>query len=55
MIRFLLGAAVGILLITNPEVRQITADMLRAAGDALAPAAEDKTLQKRIKNLLGGN
>ena len=52
MIRFLLGAAVGILLITNSEARQITADMLRAAGDALAPAADETTLQERIKRVL---
>ena len=50
MIRFLLGAAVGVVLFTNPEARQITADLLRAAGNAFAPAKDEDTLQDRIKD-----
>ena len=55
MLKVLLGIAIGVFIYATPEARQVTADPLRAAGDALAPAAEDKTLQKRIKNLFGGN
>ena len=44
MLKILLGVGLGFLLFTNPEARQITADLLRATGDALAPAikGEDK-------------
>ena len=52
MLKILVGVGLGFLLFTNPEARQITADLLRAAGDALAPAVEDKTLQNRIKDVL---
>ena len=55
MLKILLGVGLGFLLFTNPEARQITADLLRAAGDALAPAVEDegkKTLQNRINEVL---
>ena len=49
MLKILLGVGIGFLLFTNQEARQITADVLRAAGDALAPAAEDKTFPERVK------
>ena len=55
MIRFLLGAAVGVAVFINPEARQITADLLRAAGDALAPAKDGDTLQDRIKSAVEKN
>lgn len=44
MLRVLLGIAIGVFIYANPEARQITADLLRATGDALAPAikGEDK-------------
>ena len=57
MLKILVGVGLGFLLFTNPEARQITADLLRAAGDALAPAVEDedegrKTLQNQINEVL---
>ena len=55
MLKILLGVGLGFLLFTNPEARQITADLLRATGDALAPAIEGedrKTLQNRIDEVL---
>ena len=49
-----LGVGIGFLLFTNPEARQVTADLLRAAGDAPAPAVENKTLEDRINEVLVG-
>ena len=54
MLKILLGVGIGFVLFTNQEARQITADLLRAAGDALAPAVEDKTLEDRINKVLEG-
>ena len=50
MLKILVGVGLGFLLFTNPDARQITADLLRAAGDALAPAEQGKTLQDRVKD-----
>ena len=53
--KILVGVGLGFLLFTNPEARQMTADLLRAAGDAIAPAVEDesrKTLQNQINEVL---
>ena len=58
MLKILLGVGLGFLLFTNPEARQITADLLRFAADAIAPAVEDedsKTLQNRINGVLKGD
>ena len=55
MLKILVGVGLGFLLFTNPEARQITADVLRAAGDALAPALENKTLEDRINEVLVGD
>ena len=58
MLKILVGVGLGFLLFTNPDARQITADLLRAAGDALAQAVEDedsKTLQNRINEVLKGD
>ena len=52
MLKILVGVGLGILLFTNPGARQITADLLRATGDALAPANEDRTLEDRINEVL---
>ena len=55
VLKILVGVGLGFLLFTNPEAMQITAGLLRAAGDALAPAVEDegrKTLQNRINEVL---
>ena len=42
MLKILLGVGLGFLLFTNQDARQITADVLRATGDAIAPADESK-------------
>ena len=55
MLKVLLGIAIGVFIYANPEARQITADVLRAAGDALAPAVENKTLEDRINKVLVGD
>ena len=58
MLKVLLGIGLGFLLFSNQESRQITADVLRAAGDALAPEVEDedaKTLQNQINEVLNSN
>ena len=54
MLKVLLGVAIGVFIYANPEARQITADLLRAAGDALAPAVEDRTIEDRINEVLVG-
>ena len=51
MIKILVGVALGYALFTQPQARQVTADLLRAAADALAPAVEDKTLKDRINEV----
>jgi hypothetical protein len=53
MLKIIVLAAVGYLIWTNPEARQTTADLLRSAGDALAPESSDqKTLQEQINEVL---
>ena len=54
MLRVLLGVAIGVFIYANPDARQITADLLRATGDALAPAVEDRTIEDRINEVLVG-
>jgi hypothetical protein len=49
VLKILLGIGLGFLLFTNPGARQITADLLRAAGNALAPEQEGKTFEDRVK------
>ena len=41
MLKVLVGVGLGYLLFSNPGARQITADALRAAADALAPEQEE--------------
>ena len=55
VLRVLLGISIGVFIYANPEARQITADLLRATGDALAPALEEKTLEDRINEVLVGD
>ena len=50
MLRLLIGVGLGYLLFTNPGARQITADALRAAADALAPEQEGKAFQDRVQD-----
>lgn len=55
MLKVLVGVVLGYLLFTNPGARQTTADVLRFAADAIAPAVEDesrKTLQNQINEVL---
>ena len=53
MLKILIGVGLGFLLFTNPEARQITGDLLRSAGDAIAPESnEQKTLQEQINQVL---
>ena len=55
VLKILLGVGLGFLLFTNQDARQITADLLRATGDAIAPADEDRTLEDRINEVLAGD
>ena len=41
MLKVLVGVGLGYLLFTNPGARQITADALRAAADALSPEQKE--------------
>ena len=50
MLKILLGVGLGFLLFTNQDARQITADLLRATGDAIAPEKDSKTFQDRVKD-----
>ena len=50
MLKVLVGIGLGYLLFTNPGARQITADALRAAADALAPEQEGKAFQDRVQD-----
>ena len=43
--KILVGVGLGLLIFTNPEARQMSGDLLRSAGDAIAPAKDGKTLQ----------
>ena len=52
MLKILVGVGLRFLLFSSPDARQITADMLRTAADALAPEVEGPTLQEQIKELL---
>ena len=52
MLKILLGVGLGFLLFTNQDARQITAELLRATGDAIAPADEDRALEERINEEL---
>ena len=55
MLKILVGVVLGYLLFTSPGARQTTADVLRFAADALAPAVEDRTLEDRINEVLVGD
>ena len=50
MLKILVGVGLGFLLFTNPEARQITADLLRATANAIAPEQDGKTLQGTVKD-----
>jgi hypothetical protein len=46
MLKILVGIGLGFLLFTNPEARQITAELLRSTADAIALEKDGKTFQK---------
>ena len=50
MLKILVGVGLGFLLFTNPEARQITADLLRATASAIAPEQDDMTFQDSVKD-----
>ena len=50
MLKALIGVGLGFFLFTNPDARQITADLLRTTANALAPEKDGKTFQDRVKN-----
>ena len=50
MLKILVGVGLGFLLCTNPEARQITADLLRSTANAIAPERDGKTFQDRVKD-----
>jgi hypothetical protein len=50
MLKILIIFGLGFLLFTNQEARQITGDLLRSAGDAIAPAKDGKTIQNRLQD-----
>ena len=52
MLKVLLGVVLGFVLFTNEGARQITADALRAAADALAPEKEGKNFQDRVREMV---
>ena len=52
MLKVLVGVALGFVLFTNEGARQITADALRAAADALAPEKEGKNLPDRMRDVV---
>ena len=51
MLKILIGVGLGFLLFTNPEAQQITGDLLRAAGDAIAPKRMEEPLRTEWKKL----
>ena len=50
MLKILVGVGFGFLLLTNPEARQITADLLRSTANAIPPEKDGKTFQDRVKD-----
>ena len=50
MLKILLGVGLGVLLFTNPEARQVTADLLRSTANVIAPEKDGKTFQDRVKD-----
>ena len=50
VLKILVGVGLGFLLFTNPEARQITADLLRSTANAIAPEQDGKTFQDRVKD-----
>ena len=52
MMKILIGVGLGFLLFTNPKAPQITGDLLRSVGDAIAPQKDGRTFEDRVKEAL---
>ena len=52
VLKILVGVGLGFFLFSNPDARQVIADVMRATADALAPAKKDQTLQERISDAI---
>ena len=50
MLKILVGIGLGFFLFTNPDARQITADLLRATANTIAPKQDGKTFEDRVKD-----
>ena len=50
VLKILVGVGLGFLLFTNPEARQITADLLRSIANAIATEQDGKTFHDRVKD-----
>ena len=50
MLKVLVGAGLGYLLLTNPGACQITSEALRATADALAPEQEETSSSNEQKS-----
>ena len=50
MLKVLIGVGLGFLLFTNPEARQVTADLLRSTANVIAPEKDGKTFRDRVKD-----
>ena len=50
MLKILIGIGLGFVLFTNPEARQITADLLRSTANTIAPEKDGKTFQDRLRD-----
>ena len=50
MLKVLVGIGLGYLLFTNPGARQITADALRTAADALSPEQKETSSPNEQKS-----
>ena len=50
MLKVLIGIGLGFLLFSNPEARQITADLLRSTANTIAPEKDGKTFQDRLRD-----
>ena len=50
MLKILVGVGLGFLIFTNPEARQITADLLRSTANVIAPEKDGKTFQDSVKD-----
>ena len=50
MLKILVGIRLAFLLFSNPDARQITADLLRSTANAIFPDQDGMTFQDRVKD-----